>query len=106
MRKLIRERIESGELSVIVARQACTLQTVRERRNRGEYVPTYSIDKEMCKDCKVCYRIFGCPAISKSGENEKPEIDNLQCLGCGVCATLCPYGAIKERKREAKNKHD
>ena len=106
LRKLIRERIESGELSVIVARQACTLQVVRERRGRGEYVPTYSIDKEICKDCKVCYRIFGCPAISKPSEKDKPEIDSLQCLGCGVCATLCPYGAIKEKNREAKDKHD
>jgi indolepyruvate ferredoxin oxidoreductase alpha subunit len=105
MRKLIRERIESGELSVIVARQACTLQLVREKRGKGEYVPTYSIDAEICKDCKVCYRIFGCPAIGKPNEKGKPEIDSLQCLGCGVCATLCPYGAIKEKKKEARNKH-
>lgn len=89
---------------MIVARQACTLQTVRDRRRIGEYVPTYSIDKEICKDCKVCYKVFGCPAISKLGQKEKPEIDALQCLGCGVCATLCPYGAIKESKKEAKAK--
>jgi indolepyruvate ferredoxin oxidoreductase alpha subunit len=100
MRKLIRERIEGRELSVIVARQACTLQTVRDRRRRGEFVPTYSIDKEACKDCKVCYKIFACPAITKADEKEKPEIDANQCLDCGVCATVCPYGAIKERKKE------
>jgi indolepyruvate ferredoxin oxidoreductase alpha subunit len=103
MRRVIRECIEGGELSVVVARQACTLQTVRDRRRRGEYVPTYSIDQSMCKDCKVCYRIFACPAITKTDEKEKPEIDSLQCLGCGVCATLCPYGAIKKNKKGEQN---
>nr|MDO8133389.1 indolepyruvate ferredoxin oxidoreductase subunit alpha [Candidatus Njordarchaeum guaymaensis] len=105
-RKAIREASERGELSVIVARQACTLQAVAERRRKGEYVPTYVIDPEACKDCGVCYKIFACPAISKSNEKQKPEIDQLLCLGCGVCATLCPYKTIKPQRKEAAAKNE
>jgi len=106
MRKAIREASERGELSVIVARQACTLQVVAEKRRKGEYVPTYIIDPEACKDCGVCYKIFACPAISKGNEKQKPEIDQLLCLGCGVCATLCPYKVIKERRKDAVTKNE
>jgi indolepyruvate ferredoxin oxidoreductase alpha subunit len=105
MRKVVRESVESGELSVIIARQACTLQAVGDKRKRGEYVPTYSINPELCIDCKVCYKMFACPAITKVGGEQKPEIDELQCLGCGVCAYLCPYKAIKRREKEALARH-
>ncbi len=105
MRKAIRESVDSGKLSVIVARQVCTLQAVGGKRKRGEYVPTYYINEEACKDCKVCYKVFACPAISKNDQKQKPEIDTLQCLGCGVCAALCPYKAIKKREKEGSTKH-
>jgi indolepyruvate ferredoxin oxidoreductase alpha subunit len=91
---------------VIVARQACTLQVVAEKRRRGEYVPTYVVDPETCKDCEVCYKIYACPAISKGKLKQKPEIDQSLCLGCGVCATLCPYKAIKARTKETKEKNE
>jgi indolepyruvate ferredoxin oxidoreductase alpha subunit len=105
MRKAIRESIDSGKLSVIVARQVCTLQAAAEKRKKGTNVTTYSIDQETCKDCKMCYKVYACPAIKKDEGKEKPEIDSLQCLGCGVCATLCPDKAIRKREKEGAAKH-
>jgi indolepyruvate ferredoxin oxidoreductase alpha subunit len=106
MRKAVREASERGELSVIVARQACTLQVVAQKRKRGEHVPTYAIDPETCKDCGVCYKVFACPAITRGNGKQKPEIDELLCLDCGVCATLCPYKSIKRRKKEATTENE
>ena len=77
------------------------------------------IDPEICTGCGFCVKQLGCPALSlpggvvgKSGEDaeiagnagntgnaenadsEKPQImDN--CSGCGLCAEICPSGAIK-----------
>ena len=36
---------------------------------------------------------FGCPAISfRDGH---AVVDNTLCIGCGVCAGLCPFDAFE-----------
>ena len=40
---------------------------------------------------------LGCPAILF--EDGKAKIDLTQCNGCGLCVSVCPFGAI--RKEEA-----
>jgi heterodisulfide reductase subunit A len=44
-------------------------------------------------DCKLCINLLGCPAIIT--EDGQAAIDATQCPGCGVCAQVCPYDAIK-----------
>jgi indolepyruvate ferredoxin oxidoreductase, alpha subunit len=45
-----------------------------------------------CARCNNCIDNFGCPAIyMKEG---RVYIDEVQCVGCGVCAQLCPNDAI------------
>ena len=46
-----------------------------------------------CRACGKCVRI-GCPAIGKNAEG-RAVIDPTQCVGCGVCASACRFGAIK-----------
>lgn len=45
-----------------------------------------------------------CPvdAINWNFNKELPEIDNNLCIGCGLCATRCPVGAIFKSKNRMK----
>jgi indolepyruvate ferredoxin oxidoreductase, alpha subunit len=38
------------------------------------------------------------PAISL--RDDKAEIDQTLCYGCGVCETVCPFDAIGEKNNE------
>ena len=48
---------------------------------------------DKCINCKKCIREIGCPALIT--ENGKVVIDNNLCTGCGLCAKLCKFDAIK-----------
>jgi indolepyruvate ferredoxin oxidoreductase, alpha subunit len=45
-----------------------------------------------CGNCRACLDLFGCPAFFE--KDGLAAIDPGLCNGCGVCAELCPNGAI------------
>ncbi len=48
-----------------------------------------------CAKCRVCVDTFACPAFYvKDG---LIHIDETLCVGCGVCAQLCPNNAIRPK---------
>ncbi|MHB8105589.1 MAG: 4Fe-4S binding protein, partial [Dehalococcoidales bacterium] len=44
-------------------------------------------------DCKICINLLGCPALIT--DKGKVAVDAAGCPGCGVCAQVCPFDAIK-----------
>lgn len=55
--------------------------------------PLYVI-ADACVRCKRCVKELGCPALLL--KEKHVEIDPSLCTGCGLCAQLCPTGAIQE----------
>lgn len=53
----------------------------------------YEVLQESCKKCKMCIRELGCPAIVTDGDSVR--IDPSLCYGCGICSSVCPFGAIE-----------
>jgi indolepyruvate ferredoxin oxidoreductase alpha subunit len=53
-----------------------------------------------CSRCNNCIDNFGCPAIYR--RDGRVYIDEVLCVGCGVCAQLCPNDAIVPRRAAGK----
>jgi len=84
---------------VLILRQACALSP--ERRGKKKY--EISVDESRCRgeDCgcnRLCTRIFGCPGLVWDREKKVSRIDDIICVGCGVCADICPAGAIVRKE--------
>ena len=60
----------------------------------------YEADSDLCNGCGLCFRL-GCPAIVHSEELDaktgraKARIDPVLCVGCDMCAQICPRQAIR-----------
>lgn len=82
---------ETDGVKVIIARQPCIITAKRDGIRRKQY----EVLEDQCEGCKRCVK-FGCPAMEFSEGKAKT---NDQCAGCGVCADICQFGAIKIRGR-------
>ncbi len=88
------DKIETGA-RVLILKRACAL--VRVKRGPADY--RVKVDPLLClgEECgcnRLCTRIFKCPGLFWNSETEKAAIDKATCTGCGVCAQICPQGAI------------
>ncbi len=73
--------------AVIIAQRHCNLLPEEKARER---VP-YAVAPEDCILCEDCFET-GCPALV--WEDDYPYIRDWECVGCAMCAQLCPADAI------------
>ncbi len=86
-------RSPEGGVSVIIARHPCLLD--REARKSQA---VYEVEvTEYCIACRHCLDDFECPALMFDDPSGRVDIDQVRCVGCGVCLHVCPEGAIVGR---------
>ena len=87
----VREELAAEAPSVIISRRPCALLKYVKHK------PPITVNTDKCVGCRACMKI-GCPAISVV--NRKAVVDNTLCVGCGVCAQMCRFGALPAWKKE------
>ena len=93
--KLLDLMRDDGGVRVMVVKRECAL--VRARREKPAYKMRIDVERclgESCGCSRLCSRVFQCPALMWDAEKGVAAIDSVLCAGCGVCADICPSGAI------------
>ena len=85
---------------VLILRRKCAL--VQKREEGFPFL--MEVDQEKClgESCgcgRYCTRIFRCPGLIWDKEKGKARIDGVICVGCGICAEICPEKAIRMEAR-------
>ena len=88
---VLKEALQHPGPAVIVFRAPCALMTVRDKRRKGIEIKACKIT-DQCTDCMACIKLLGCPALTV--DEGKVRINEALCVGCGLCASVCPYNAI------------
>jgi indolepyruvate ferredoxin oxidoreductase alpha subunit len=105
-RKVIEEEANRAAPSVIIAKAPCVLIPEHRSKKRARYATV----EASCTGCRQCIGL-GCPAIQwvplspeeakAKGYREKQKghsrITTAMCDGCGQCAQLCKFSAIKQQ---------
>ncbi len=86
---VVREALAEAERArapaAVVMRRECTWLRRREWSR-------LEVDTGECTGCLTCVEELGCPALIPAGEG---VVIGENCTGCGLCARVCPAGAIK-----------
>ncbi len=89
----LREELAAKEPSVLICRRPCIL--LPEVKHEAPFF----VSTGTCRTCKAIM-LIGCPAIQMT--KDSAVIDATLCTGCGLCAKLCAFGAIKSSGEASK----
>ncbi|MFO7889217.1 MAG: indolepyruvate ferredoxin oxidoreductase subunit alpha [bacterium] len=98
-KRVLKEEMQSGELSVVITTRPCALFPPEVRKQVRQH--PFKVDLEKCIGCHTCLKV-SCPAISETDQKTekgltKTKIDPSLCTGCSVCAQVCPSDAIIQK---------
>jgi len=88
-KKAVEEAVAHQGVSVIISKEPCPLFARR-------FAPTskkpFQVNPDKCKGHMDCIKKVACPAMYVQGGQAR--INPLQCIGCALCAQICPENAI------------
>jgi indolepyruvate ferredoxin oxidoreductase alpha subunit len=90
--------LEQKGVNILVLRQICALSPEKKAKKNFEMsVAEPTCIGENCGCNQLCTRIFKCPGLIWNKEKKVAHIDEVICIGCGVCASICPSAAIRKK---------
>lgn len=90
-KKIIDEEIAFNGISIVIAKGQCALK-YKVRKT------PYFVNPKVCIGCRTCIKT-NCPPLKMKKydgiDQLKSSIDAEMCVGCGICAQVCPVDAIQ-----------
>ncbi|MBR1452812.1 MAG: 4Fe-4S binding protein [Candidatus Methanomethylophilaceae archaeon] len=92
--KVMQDALDFDGVAVVISKCPCPLELKKQKQI---VIRPVEVHQDKCIKCYNCVRTIACPALFK-GKNGEISTDPTQCIGCGMCANVCPTGAIEVRK--------
>ncbi len=86
----IQATMDYDGLSVIISQELCPL--FAKATGQFKKSKAFTVNQNKCKNHRDCLNLLACPAMYLNGD--QVEIDKNLCIGCSVCAQVCPENAI------------
>jgi len=83
-------------ISVIISKEICPLYA--RAIKKAKKVRPFYVNQDKCKQHLDCINLLACPAMYI--DDGKTMINEVLCIGCTVCAQVCPENAIVPLKIE------
>jgi indolepyruvate ferredoxin oxidoreductase, alpha subunit len=90
----VKKSLAFDGVSVIISQEICPLYA--RRVLPPSKAKTFAVNESRCKNHRDCVNLFACPAFYI--EKDRVKINENLCIGCAVCAQVCPENAILPRK--------
>jgi indolepyruvate ferredoxin oxidoreductase alpha subunit len=96
---LLRLLEDKDSVKVLVLKQICALSPEKKAKKAYEMKVEQAICLgENCGCNRLCTRVFKCPGLNWDKDKRVSRLDEVICAGCGVCASICPAGAITKKE--------
>ena len=86
----VKSAMEYDGISVIISQELCPL--FAKATGQFKKARPFYINHSKCKNHRDCINLLACPAMYLDGD--RVVIDKNLCIGCSVCAQVCPENAI------------
>jgi len=89
----MKDALDFDGVAVVISKCPCPLELKKQKQL---VIKQVNVDQNKCVKCYNCVRTIACPALFK--KDGAISTDPTQCIGCGMCANVCPTGAIEVRQ--------
>jgi indolepyruvate ferredoxin oxidoreductase alpha subunit len=86
----LKASLEYDGISVVISKEFCPL--FAKGIGKARKAKPFTINQQKCKNHRDCISKLACPAMYLEGNAVR--INKNLCIGCSVCAQVCPENAI------------
>jgi indolepyruvate ferredoxin oxidoreductase alpha subunit len=90
----LKASLEYDGISVVISKEFCPL--FAKGIGKARKAKPFTINPQKCKNHRDCINKLACPAMYLEGN--AVQINKNLCIGCSVCAQVCPENAIVPSK--------